>query len=144
MTMYGYKQKKTTFGSQGPTIGKAYQPVSYGGGVSSGGTPAAGRELPSGLFGQGSRAQERGIPERIPPASANPMGLVDTAVRAPGHVLERPLGIINVLTGGAGENKGAVDHLFDAIGQVGIGSSATERMTQSLNPGGGEPSRDEP
>lgn len=70
-----------------------------------------------GLAQQGSRSQERGLPERF---DANVMGLVDTAVRTPASILERPVALLNRATGGAiakGDNGG----LLGAIGNFQVG-----------------------
>jgi hypothetical protein len=131
LTLYGYKKKTTTFSGQGPTIGTPYQPVSYGGGL--GGTSSGGgRELPSGLFGQGSRQRERGVPERIPPSSTDTMGFIGQAVAAPAHTLERPAAILNIITGGGEGKKGAVDHFLDAASQIGFGSEEGKPGVVSL------------
>jgi hypothetical protein len=119
LTFYSYKPKKSTFGqSGGTTLGTPYQPVAF-----EGSAPSGAGELQSGLFSQGSRSAEHGFPERVPPSSLDYMGGLNAAVKIPAHTLERPLAILNVLTGAKNGQMGAVDHLMNAIGQVGLGSS---------------------
>lgn len=70
-----------------------------------------------GLAEQGSRSQQRGLPERV---DANVMSAIDTAVRTPASILERPVALLNRATGGAianGDNGG----LLGAIGNFDIG-----------------------
>jgi hypothetical protein len=70
-----------------------------------------------GLDRQGSRSQERGAPERL---NADGMALIDTAVRTPASILERPVALLNRATGGA-IAKGEDGGVLGAIGRFGIG-----------------------
>lgn len=72
-------------------------------------------------FSSGSRAPERGFPERIEPGGDQGlMPFIQTAAAAPGHTLERPIAIADKATGGL------VGDILSGIGGFGLGEHGPE------------------